>query len=356
MAKRNAKFTPKPPNGLKPNASKPTSAIPFPYVTPTPALSPFLDNLDSSHIYLFHIDTHPPSKKRQIYLIAAAMNILIALLLLWRASVALPTYLKISLAALGYDNEEKVDITVLDMGSLIEVGMRRTFTFLVDYALFVYLFPWPKDFFAGRPASPTSWRLAVRFEPQEIVVRRSRRWEKSLPKDWPEESNTESPVYAEKIMPAIQHEWIVKKTGYLMMDKDWDLDYTAILAAHALIRQGEATLDDFQKTVAIYSETREQWLIWPVHKLDEGGQEAGRKRIQVFKDKLTTMGKENLFFKWIELIQHESLHPGGFTPARSGAVRRKAKEMFEGQGVDFEKFWEEVGGAEGMPGLEESGL
>ena len=284
------------------------------------------------------------------------MNILIGLLLLWRASIALPKYLKISLAALGYDNEEKVDIAALDMGSLMEVGMRRTFTFLIDYALFVYLFPWPKDFFVGKPASPTSWRLTVKFEPQEIVVRKSRRWEKSLPKDWLEASNTDSPVYADKIMPAIQREWIAKKTGYLMMDKNWDLDYPAMLAAHALVSSGEAALDDFQKTVAVYSEAREQWLIWPVHEVDGGGQEEGRRKIQVFKDKLTAMGKENLFFKWIELIQYESSQLGGLTEKRRESVRRKAKEMFEGQEVDFERFWDNVGGAEGMPGLEESGL
>lgn len=34
----------------------------------------------------------------------------------------------------------------------------------------------------------------------------------------------------------------------------------------------------------------------------------------------------------------------------------RARALFEQQGVDFEAFWREMGGAEGMPGLEGSGL
>jgi hypothetical protein len=355
-AKRTAKSTPKPPNGPKTTPNQLPSALPSPYTTPSPTISTFLDNLEPSHVYLFHIDTHPPAKKRQIYAIAAAMNILIALVLLWRAYVAIPTYMKIGLSMLGYDNEETVNIGTSDMGALIEAGMRRTFMFVVDYALAVYLLPWPMDFFMGNPASPTKWRWNVRFEDKEIVVRKSRRWDKTLGSDWLEQNNTESPIYTEKIMPAIQRDWIAKKTGYLMMDKCWDLDYPAMISAHALVAQAKATLSDFQKAVAVYSSPLSQWLIWPVYRLDEGGQEEGRRRIVAFKDKLTAMGKENLFFEWIELIQYESAQPGGFTSERQRLVMERARELFEQQGVDFETFWEEIGGARGMPGLEDSGL
>lgn len=74
-----------------------------------------------------------------------------------------------------------------------------------------------------------------------------------------------------------------------------------------------------------------------------------------FKDRLTAIGKENLFFRWIELIQYESSQPGGFTPERQQDAVVKAKELFERQGVDFEQFIKDIGGLDGIPGLENSG-
>ena len=72
-----------------------------------------------------------------------------------------------------------------------------------------------------------------------------------------------------------------------------------------------------------------------------------------FKDELTALGKENLFFRWIELVQFESSQPGGFGPERQKHTMIKAKEMFEDQGIDFDKFWAKIGGMQGMPGMDE---
>jgi hypothetical protein len=83
-------------------------------------------------------------------------------------------------------------------------------------------------------------------------------------------------------------------------------------------------------------------------------EEEGRKKILAFKDELTAMGKENLFFRWVELIQYESTQPGGFGPDRQAEAVAKAKELFESQGIDFEKFWAKVGGMENMPGMDVS--
>ena len=71
------------------------------------------------------------------------------------------------------------------------------------------------------------------------------------------------------------------------------------------------------------------------------------------KDTLTALGKENLFFRWVEMVQFESSAEGGFTAERQQQAVRKAKELFEGQGVDFEEFWASIeGGVEGMMGME----
>lgn len=66
------------------------------------------------------------------------------------------------------------------------------------------------------------------------------------------------------------------------------------------------------------------------------------------------MGKENLFFRWIELIQYESSQPGGFTLQRQVSAMDKAKKLFQEQGVDFEAFIRSIGGVESFPGFNQA--
>jgi len=90
--------------------------------------------------------------------------------------------------------------------------------------------------------------------------------------------------------------------------------------------------------------------MWDCSQLDRGSESEARDKVILFKERLTEMGKENLFFKWVELIQYESNAPGGFTPERQVAAAEKVKKMFADQGVDFEDFSREIGGLDGMPG------
>ena len=352
--KRNAKVIASNPKSTSNSTLNPATATshtkpPAPYSTPPPALQPFLLGLNPAHIYIVHIDTHQWTFKRKIFAVPVLMNVVIALLLLWRARVALPLYAAILLATLGYESTAKVDYQHLDWIPLLNVGGRRALMFLIDWLLAVYIVPWPLDFFLGSPANPALWRWRIKFQDQEIVVRKSRKWDKELAKNWLAE-DADPAVYQHKIMPAIDRKYVDLKTGYMMMDKNWNLDFAAMIASHALVKQGKAAFSDFRKTVIVYSEDH-GWLIWPVWKLDEGSQEEGRRKIVLFKDKLTVMGKENLFFKWIELIQYETSQPGGFTEERQADTMRKAKTLFESEGVDFDKFWEEVGGVQGLPGM-----
>lgn len=338
----------------------PTSP-PAPFSFPPSSLRPFLETLDKSHIYITHIDTHPWRFKRRIFSVPILMNIAIALLLAWRAYVAIPSYLAIALATLGSNNTAKVDVHDTDWTTLLDITVRRALMFLFDWTLLRFIGPWPLDFFFGAPANPTSWRRAVGFQDREVVVRVSRKWDKALLPGWVGDQKCEKEkegVFRDRIMPAIEPKWLLAKTGYLMMDKNWDLDFAAMIVAHDLVstsdQTGKLNLDDFRKTVILYSELHGGWLVWAVHKLDAsaaGTQEVGRQKIVAFKDRLTAMGKENLFFRWIEIVQYESSQPGGFTPERQAVAMKKAKEAFVGQGVDFERFWKDVGGMEGMPGL-----
>ena len=279
------------------------------------------------------------------------MNIVFALLLLWRARIALPSYFGILAATLGFDNGVNVDIANTDWPVLVDITIRRTMMFFFDFALVTFVVPWPVDFFLGKPANPCLWRWRVGFRDQEIVVRRSRRWDRKLEKGWLAEEGAEGVVHKERIVPAVDREWVKTKTGYLMMDKSWDLDFAGMLTAHEMVERGKATLEDFQKAVFVHTEDF-GWLVWSVWKLDEGAQEEGRQKVVLFKDKLTAMGKENLFFQWIELIQFETSQPGGFTAERQEIAMEKARELFEAQGVDFDKFWKEVGGVQGLPGMD----
>ncbi|KAI9876262.1 MAG: hypothetical protein M1830_006905 [Pleopsidium flavum] len=344
MAKPTAKRAAKSP-------SKPSITLPDPFSLPFEILQPFLKTLDPSHIYITHVDSHPWTFKRRVFSVPILMNVVIVFLLAWRAYIALPAYAAIALATLGYDNEEKVDMSSTDWASLLWVIAKRALMFLCDWALFRFILPWPIDFFLGSPENPVSWRRTVGFQDKEIVVRVSRKWDKTLPQDWVEkQKDGGGEMFQERIMPAIDPGWVQGKTGYLMMDKSWDLDFAGMITAHQLVISGKASLEDFQKTVIVHSEPY-GWLVWPVHKLDAGSNEAGRQKIVAFKDRLTAMGKENLFFRWIEIIQYESTLPGGFTSDRQAVAMAKAKELFEAQGVDFERFWRDVGGMEGMPGL-----
>ena len=138
-----------------------------------------------------------------------------------------------------------------------------------------------------------------------------------------------------------------------MLNKDWDLDWRAMVMATKLVDKKKMDLDDFKTTILVHH-AEFGWMA--IETAEAGGstaEEEGRRKIVAFKDELTTLGKENLFFKWIELVQFESSRPGGFGPERQQETMAKAKELFEAQGVDFDKFWAKVGGMRGMPGMDE---
>jgi hypothetical protein len=349
--KRSPKLIAKPTIGaITPSKS---NKPPAPYSTPPPVLRPFLETLNPKHVYITHIDTQPKALKQRIFVVPVLMNVVITGLLLWRARVALPYYGALLLSILGYDNQFRVDVKQQPWDSLLDIAMGRTFMFFIDFALARFVLAWPLDFFLGGSAgSPVKWRRSVGYQEKEIVVRRSRRWDETLPKNWLDEE-ADGTVYKERIMPAVDKKWCRDKTSYLMIDKNWDLDFAGMVTAHDLVKQGKATLEDFQKSVIVYSEDH-GWLVWPLWKLDEGSEEEARKKIVVFKDKLTAMGKENLFFRWVELIQFETSQPGGFTPERQAHTMKQAKELFESQGVDFDQFWKEIGGVQGLPGMSTS--
>lgn len=167
-------------------------------------------------------------------------------------------------------------------------------------------------------------------------------------------------LFLTSVRKAVAPAWLVK-TGYLMMNQDWDLDWKAMVQAHRFMNTKTLTRDDFQTSIFVHS-PEFGWVNFDAFPKNAAAgdvelsirEEEGRKKIMAFKDELTAIGKENLFFRWIELIQFEASQPGGFGPERQADAVAKAKEMFEAQGVDFEQFWLKIGGMNHMPGFDQS--
>ena len=337
-------------------SSKPSSSTsldpPLPFLRAPAHLEPFTSKLDQDHVYITHIDSKPRDFKRKIFAVPLLMNVALIALLLWRIANIGPYYTKIFFSVLGQTNETTIDTSQISSKEMAAEILRRTVKFMTDFVLKVFVYPWPRDFFAGQViGNPMAWRLAIGFREKEIIVRRSRKWDVDIGDPLDSDSPGQQLLF-NNLRVAVEPSYMSEKTGYLMLNKQWDLDWKTILAATKLVDQKNLLLEAFRTTILIHSKTF-GWLV--VETGAAGGsvkEEEGRRKIVAFKDELMAMGKENLFFKWIELVQYESSQPGGFGPEQQARTMAKAKAMFEAQGVDFEKFWAKVGGMQGMPGMD----
>ena len=328
--------------------SSQSSSGPLPPFSKAPDyLRPFLEPLSPNEIYLVHIDTSAMDLKRQSFFMPAAINAIIIAVIAFRVYTGLHVYPAMLAALFGLTSPLSVDTSISSM-DLVWVILQRTLMILIDYSLVSLFLAWPIRFVLG----PVKWRHAVGFRDREIVVRHSQRHvTENLERNrWIREDD----AMRDKIVAAVTPDRL-KKTGYLLIDADWDLDYDAMIRAHGLADQAEkdhgVPLDEFRTAVLVNTDA-DGWLIWHVGDKDtpEGrARSAQRDQILAFKDKLAALGKEDLFFRWVEIVQYESTRPGGFTPDRQKSAMLQAKKLFEDEGVDFALFWREIGGLEGLP-------
>lgn len=329
-----------------------TSDPPAPFSRAPSQLEPLLPLLSTNHIYITSIDAKPWQFKAKIFAVPLIMNTVIITLLLLRLVVIGQYYLLILSSMLGYPNETSMNPNLMTWSQISYEALRRAVNFLTDLMLYLFVLPWPKDFFLGQKhGSPVFWRSSVGFKDKEIIVRRSRRWDENIG-DVITEDNEGSKVFLRNVRQATSRAWMHDRTGYSMLDRSWDLDWALMILSTHMVSQKEMSLDDFKTTVLMHNEEF-GWVVFETQ--DASGslrEEEGRKKIMAFKDELTAIGKENLFFSWIELIQYESSQPGGFGQERQVEAMKKAKGLFEAQGVDFDQFWKKIGGMEGMPGMD----
>lgn len=335
----------------------PARDLPDPFEPATSTLAPLLDDFDKSCVYITHVDNHPAWFKKRVFYVPLGLNVTIALLLLCRAYAVLPWYWTVLMSVLGNENETTIHWSRTPWGKLLGNILWRAAVFMFDYLLIVVVGPWPWSFFFETPGNPILWRYYVGFRDKEVYVRESRGWgAKDLLGEAEGSSGkagAESPFFKTRILPAVDRQRLTEKTGYLLMDKDFDLVFDAMVDATRLIDKKQASIDDFQTSVFVWvgREENGQWTVWPCGKLDEGSETEAREKIILFKDRLTAMGKESLFFKWIELVQYESSAAGEFTYERQAATVEKAKTLFANEGVDLDAFIKEIGGLQGMPGM-----
>ncbi|ORY10435.1 hypothetical protein BCR34DRAFT_625301 [Clohesyomyces aquaticus] len=332
--------------------------MPEPF-TPAPTeLLPLLSTFSKDAVYIIHIDTHPAWFKRRIFFVPVGLNVAIAAFLIFRAYMQIPFYWALLMSFLGNPNDTTIYYADTKWFALFKVVGWRGMIFLADWMLFGVVGRWPWTFFFERPGNPVSWRWSVGFRDEEVYIRGGRGWTaKDLLGD--AEGSTgkaggESPFFKTKILPAVDSKRLREKTGYLLMDSSWDHEFSHMVTATRMLDNEKIPKQMLRKTVCVWvgAEESGQWAVWNCWKLDqklvEGSETEARQQIVKFKDRLTTMGKENLFFKWVELVQYESNAPGGFTQERQIATAEKTKRLFEDQGVDFDAFVKEIGG---MPGI-----
>ncbi|KAL4969543.1 uncharacterized protein BDV14DRAFT_164749 [Aspergillus stella-maris] len=333
--------------GKGPGASIPGSQsgpLP-PFVVAPERLTPFLKLLSPKEVYLLHVDISAIELKRSSFIVPAVTNILIIALIAVRAYMGRNLYPDLLATVLGLESSISIDTSLLSWIELASHVLRHALPVLFDYFIVITFISWPINFFKG----PVQWRRHVGFQNSEIIVRRSQSvLSDTLVRNRWVRDNEEM---RDKIVAAVTPDRLAK-TGYLLVDADWDLDYPAMIKAHELANAENTSLplDEFRTAVLVNTDT-DGWIIW--HVGDENTEEGRtrtkqRDQILAFKEKLSEMGQEELFFRWVELIQYESTQPGGFTPDRQASAMVQAKQLFEDAGVDFTKFWQEVGGMEGF--------
>ncbi|KAI1170060.1 hypothetical protein F4777DRAFT_570668 [Nemania sp. FL0916] len=335
------------------------SALPAPYKQPPEVLQPLIETFDEAHVYILHVDSKPASFKRKIFLVPVLMNIGIVLLFLLRVWWIAPWYLNLVTSAMGYWNATTIFVDEMSWEEIVPEIAWRAMTFMLDTLLAVFLWPWPLEFcFGQRHGNPVAWRRAVGFRDREVVVRRSRAtWSKGMGdvvSDGEDSANSNAArsYFLARVHAATSPLVLGEKTGYVLMDGDWDLDWGAMIDATTMVDKKMAALEAFTLVVLLY---QEQWG-WISVDLRSGeaaeDQDGRRRQVLAFRDALGRIGKEDLFYRWIEIVQFEASQPGGFGVEKQEKAALQIRELFMKEGVDFDEFWKESVGTDSALGIQ----
>ncbi|KAK0764647.1 hypothetical protein N5P37_002113 [Trichoderma harzianum] len=315
---------------------------PAPFKRPPEVLEPFIQELSQKHIYITHIDAKPAAFKRKMFLVPVTLNVSVAILFVWRMYSILPWYWKLFMSGFGHPNEMTFPFHEASWSELSWEVWKRGIVMFIDFVLFVFVWPWPVEFTLGTAhGNPTRWRWNVGFRDKEIYVRRSRDWDKML-RDIFKDADSKKILLAytqQATSPMLQEQ----KTGYLLMNDKWDLDWNCMVLAHKLVDKKDVALEAFRNVILVYHQDY-GWICHDLKLAISAEEDEKRRQVFAFRDALTAMGKENLFFRWIEIVQFESTQPGGFGPEKQEAAAKQIRELFEAENINFDDLWKETVG------------
>lgn len=319
--------------------------FPSPFEKAPSSIEPLLPQLDPAQVYICHIDRHKPAYKKQIFTFAVIVNSTILVLLVWRFYAAVPTYFALIQTLLGFQSSATVDTKSTTRQQQGWILARRFGMFLMDYLLVQFIVPWPMSFFLERPANPVTWRWNLPFQPQEVVVRVSRKWGAEELMGGSKVAD-QSPYWKTRIAPAISMEFL-QKTGYLMMDANFDLDFAVMQDAHVLVKEGKVKWEDLDRLLLV----AQDGVGWLAYKFGSQGDvvEEQRKRMMAFRDLLQGLGKESLFWKWQEIVEEERAKDGAVTEETQRRIKDRVGKVFESEGIDFEDAMSRVGEVQPLP-------
>ncbi|KOS17510.1 hypothetical protein ESCO_002621 [Escovopsis weberi] len=337
-AKRQGKQKPK--SSSSSASSGQDGSPPAPFKQPPDVLAPFIERLDEKHVYITHIDSKPASFKRKIFLVPVAMNVAVVIAFVWRMRAIFPWYWRLAMTGFGEVNELSFTPSESTWAELLWVIWTRGMVMFIDLMLFIFVWPWPVEFAFGRTrGNPMLWRWSVGFRDKEIYVRRSRDWDRELKDIFrdPGSGKILLGLVRQATSPILQEQ----KTGYLLMDGKWDLDWQGMVDAHAMVTRKEVALEAFKNVVLVFHQDH-GWLCCDLRGGGSAVEDEKRRQVFAFRDALTALGKENLFYRWVEIVQYESTQPGGFGPEKQEAAAKKIRELFEEHKVDFDDLWKET--------------
>ncbi|KAF5018885.1 hypothetical protein F66182_9119 [Fusarium sp. NRRL 66182] len=325
------------------SSDKKNEAPPSPFRRPPEVLEPFTKSLDEKHVYITHIDNKPADFKRNIFLVPIGMNIAVALLFVLRMWWILPWYWQLIMNGLGHENETTWDTTNSTWPQITLEISKRLGTMVVDFVLFVFVWPWPVEFVAGQArGNPCQWRWKVGFRKEEIYVRRSREWDQALTDIIADKDSNK--ILLSYINAATSPMLQEQKTGYLLMNGHWDLDWARMVHAHSLVDKKEIALDAFRSLVLVHH-AGYGWISYDVRGSAASGEDERRRQVFAFRDTLVSLGKEDLFYRWVEIVQFEATQPGGFGPKEQEAAAKRIRELFEGENINFDELWKQSVGS-----------
>ncbi|KAG5955879.1 hypothetical protein E4U57_003070 [Claviceps arundinis] len=317
-----------------------SGSFPAPFKQPPEALKAFIDGLSEKHVYITHIDSKEAAFKRKVFLVPVAMNVAISVLFVWRMYSILPWYWKILQSGLGAQNETTFPVQDSTWKEFAWEVLKRALSMFIDFLLFVFVWPWPVEFAAGQAhGNPMFWRRKVGFQDKEIYVRRSRDWDRVLG-DFLKDADSKKILLAyvqAATSPLLQEQ----KTGYLLMNGQWDLDWAGMVRAHQLVHSKAVALEAFTSVVLVHHKDF-GWMCYDLKTSLAAEGDGKRRQVFAFRNTLAAMGKEDLFYRWVEMVQFDATQPGGFGPKQQEVTAKKIRDMFEEADINFDALWKDA--------------